>query len=258
MMNGIAKQAAFYRGYLADESSLVPLTILLAAAVPLWLLVYLVGAAADTRQDTYAASASYAPDRQAADFLVRCAALSPRFPVPLCDGRKQKDASMPYVDLKIPEPAADEIFDVLGPRIRFLTALSNHDDDYCLIAGVVPAGVVVPVHSHPERETFYVLEGEIEGLMDKRWATFGAGDVVDVPGGLRHAWRNTSGAPAQMLCVTPMRLGRFFRDIAVPLALATQGPPTPADLQRMVGLTEAYGYWLGGPADNAAVGISIG
>jgi hypothetical protein len=55
-----------------------------------------------------------------------------------------------------------------------------------------------------------------------------------------------------------MRSGRFFRDIALPVALATQGPPTPADLQRMVGLTEAYGYWLGSPADNADVGISIG
>ena len=43
-MNGIANQAAFYRGYQADERSLVPLTILVAAAVPLWLLVYLVGA----------------------------------------------------------------------------------------------------------------------------------------------------------------------------------------------------------------------
>ena len=42
-MNGIANQAAFYRGYQADERNLVPLTILLAAAVPLWLLVYLVG-----------------------------------------------------------------------------------------------------------------------------------------------------------------------------------------------------------------------
>jgi hypothetical protein len=44
IMKRIAKQAAFYRGYQADECSLVPLTILLAAAVPLWLLVYLVGA----------------------------------------------------------------------------------------------------------------------------------------------------------------------------------------------------------------------
>ena len=45
-MNGIEKQAAFYRGYLTDDRSLIPLTIVLAAGVALWLLVYLVGAVA--------------------------------------------------------------------------------------------------------------------------------------------------------------------------------------------------------------------
>ena len=41
-MNGIEKQAAFYRGYLIDDRSLAPLTTALAAVVSLWLLVYLV------------------------------------------------------------------------------------------------------------------------------------------------------------------------------------------------------------------------
>jgi len=40
-MNGIEKQAAFYRGYLIDDRSLAPLTAALATIVSLWLLVYL-------------------------------------------------------------------------------------------------------------------------------------------------------------------------------------------------------------------------
>jgi hypothetical protein len=43
------------------------------------------------------------------------------------------------------DAGANETLDVLGPRIRFLTALSRKDDEYCLIAGAVPAGVVVPI-----------------------------------------------------------------------------------------------------------------
>ena len=43
-MNGIEKQAAFYRGYLIDDRSLAPLTTALATIVGLWLLVYVVGA----------------------------------------------------------------------------------------------------------------------------------------------------------------------------------------------------------------------
>jgi hypothetical protein len=45
-MNGIEKQAAFYRGYLPHERSLAPLTIMLTSVVALWLIVYLVAAVA--------------------------------------------------------------------------------------------------------------------------------------------------------------------------------------------------------------------
>jgi hypothetical protein len=38
------KPSAFYRGYLPDDCSLIPLTIVLATIVALWLLVYLAGA----------------------------------------------------------------------------------------------------------------------------------------------------------------------------------------------------------------------
>ena len=43
-MNGIEKQAAFYRGYLIDDRSLAPLTTALAAIAGLWLIVYAVSA----------------------------------------------------------------------------------------------------------------------------------------------------------------------------------------------------------------------
>ena len=38
-MTSIGKQAAFYRGYLPDDRSLVPLTVLLSTTLALWLLV---------------------------------------------------------------------------------------------------------------------------------------------------------------------------------------------------------------------------
>ena len=50
-MNGIGKQAAFYRGYLPDDRSLVPLTVLLSMTLALWLLVYLVAGVVEADQD---------------------------------------------------------------------------------------------------------------------------------------------------------------------------------------------------------------
>jgi hypothetical protein len=53
-MTWIGKQAAFYRGYLPDDRSLVPLTVLLSTTLALWLLVYLVAAVAEAHQDARA------------------------------------------------------------------------------------------------------------------------------------------------------------------------------------------------------------
>ena len=41
-MRWIEKQARYYQGYLADERSLFPVIILLANAVAIWLLAYLI------------------------------------------------------------------------------------------------------------------------------------------------------------------------------------------------------------------------
>ena len=151
-----------------------------------------------------------------------------------------------------------DTLDVLGPQIQFLTELSDNDEDYCLIKGSVLPGVVVPIHSHPERETFYILGGEVQGLWEDRWISLGAGDIFDVPGGLKHGWRNASSMPAILLIVVPIRLGRFLREISRPAETASQGAPKPADFQRLLEIARAYGYWVGSPADNAAVGISLG
>jgi hypothetical protein len=51
---------------------------------------------------------------------------------------------MLLASLESTSKTASEVLDVLGPRIQFLTALSDNDQDYCLIRGTVPVGVVVP------------------------------------------------------------------------------------------------------------------
>ncbi len=166
--------------------------------------------------------------------------------------------SLPNLKATLSKVDGNEILDVLGPLVQFLTGVSDSDEDYCLMRGTVPAGVVVPLHSHAERETFYVLEGVVQGLWEDHWITLGGGDVFDVPGGLKHGWRNVSGASVSLLFVVPMRLGRFFRDIGRSVTMASQSAPGPADFQRLLEIAHTYGYWLGSPADNAAVGLSFG
>jgi quercetin dioxygenase-like cupin family protein len=139
------------------------------------------------------------------------------------------------------------------PGNRYLTELTDGDGDYCVMQCTLPPGVIVPLHSHADRETFYVIDGHPDAFLGDRWQTLGPGDVFDAQDGIRHAWRNSSGATVSMLCVTTMRMGRFLRDAAVGRASADPAK----DAQRFLKLVQEHGYWLASPEENAAIGLTI-
>jgi mannose-6-phosphate isomerase-like protein (cupin superfamily) len=63
----------------------------------------------------------------------------------------------------------------LGPR--YLTSLSLPPEDYCLLIGEIPAGAIVPLHSHFDRETFYVLSGEMNFYDGASWQVLHQGRI---------------------------------------------------------------------------------
>ena len=96
---------------------------------------------------------------------------------------------------RIAEESLGPAVDVLGPTIEFITPPSRDDDSaLCVLRGVVPPGVTVPMHSHEDAEDFYILAGTQEVLTQHpeglEWAHARAGDYVRVPPGTMHAHRN--------------------------------------------------------------------
>lgn len=58
------------------------------------------------------------------------------------------------------------LLDVFGPTVEFLTS-PEETASYCVMIGTVPRGVSVPLHSHPDPESFYLLSGIIEVLSQR-------------------------------------------------------------------------------------------
>lgn len=148
-----------------------------------------------------------------------------------------------------------EFLDVLGPRIQHVTELSD-DQTYCVMKGEIGPGVIVPIHSHEDRETFFVLSGEIEAWTGDDWEVFRVGDTADIPGNRKHAWRNSSSENVTLPIATTMKMGEFFNEIGRPADSVPPGPPELAALQRFIEVS--YDYWLGTPDDNATIGLSLG
>src|ERR1700688_1952658 len=90
----------------------------------------------------------------------------------------------------------EQTFMVLGVLLQFLSTPAQINDQIGVMRGTVPSGVVIPLHSHADPEIFYVLNGSVEVFQAEGpsagWQTVNAGEVVSIPGNVRHALRNTS------------------------------------------------------------------
>jgi quercetin dioxygenase-like cupin family protein len=81
----------------------------------------------------------------------------------------------------------------------------------------VDPGGGVPPHIHPAiEEHFEVLSGRPEFLAGRKWATAAPGEVVVVPPGTRHAYRNRGDQLAHVVChaTPPSSLQEFLEDAA--------------------------------------------
>ncbi|SFO48904.1 cupin domain-containing protein [Sphingomonas sp. OK281] len=153
------------------------------------------------------------------------------------------DLDLPIVDIYV------------GPIFTYRTPVLA-DQQYCVADVSIPNGVTVPIHSHDDRETFYILSGKLEGYLDGAWHVLQAGDVFDVMSGARHALRNASGQDVSLILITTIKLGQFFIDVGR-AKTGSLPPPTPADMLHFVEVSQSYGYWMGDNADNAAIGIVL-
>ena len=157
-------------------------------------------------------------------------------------------------------PTSGVVIDALGPIVEFLISPSDESSDFCVLKGVLPAGVFVPMHRHADTEDFVVLSGTIECLKitehGHEWVSGKAGDYFHVPSNAPHAWRNVSSEPATTLITTTKKMGRFFEEIGLPWSGLPQ-MPTPEVLAHLVETSERYGYWNAPPEENAAVGLNM-
>ena len=152
------------------------------------------------------------------------------------------------------------VFEVLGASIEFLVGSEQGDEAPCILKGTIPSGVVIPLHSHDVIEIFFVLSGNIEVLIEAggkmQWVEASAGDLIEIPGNAKHAFRNRSQNPVLNLLFTTSKHGRYFQEIGRPLASVESVRP-PGEIQHLLTTAQRYGYWFASPEENASVGITL-
>jgi quercetin dioxygenase-like cupin family protein len=132
-----------------------------------------------------------------------------------------------------------------GDLYTFLVTGAESGGAYFAMEALVPAGGGPPPHTHRhEAETFYVLEGECTFRLGDDAVVAGPGDIVNVPRGTVHCFRNDGAEPARLiLTFTPAGIERFFEETLEPAPDPTQAPPDNVDevAARYVAAAPRYG-----------------
>ncbi len=115
------------------------------------------------------------------------------------------------VELEISHHYGLEKFDEFG-----LVMLTVVNRDYCKKLLVSLPGQFHPEQYHNQKEeTFHVLYGELELLLDGKPQILGPGDVVTVMPGVRHAFRSAGGAVVEEISSTHFKNDSFYTDEAI-------------------------------------------
>lgn len=138
----------------------------------------------------------------------------------------------------------------LGTLARLKLTGEQTGGRFALWEGVLPHGAAPPLHSHPQDETFYVLEGELtvwvveselaeDGADPPEWVgtrarTCRPGDAVFAPAGVAHTFRVESDTARVLFLSTPAGIEEYVRALSEParwpwLQPPPDGPRVPAE-----------------------------
>lgn len=111
-------------------------------------------------------------------------------------------------------PADNLVISAYGDEFHFHLTSAHTDGKFTLFTDITPPGGGPPPHYHArEDETFVVIAGHAEFLVDDEWIAVLAGTTLHVPKGVRHTFRNVGGLPLRQLIKTaPAGFEDFIAD----------------------------------------------
>jgi quercetin dioxygenase-like cupin family protein len=143
-----------------------------------------------------------------------------------------------------------------GERLWFLGTLATIkvpgeavDGRFALIEFLFPHGASPPLHTHPQDESYVVLDGRLTVQVGDQRLELDEGATAVVPIGVPHTFRVDSDSARVLVLSTPAGIERFVRDGSVPASSPTLPPadaprPSPEEMERVF---QAHGQVNVGP-----------
>jgi len=125
---------------------------------------------------------------------------------------------------------------VVDDLITLKARSADTDGTFALLEERTPPQGGPPPHiHHQEEEALYVLEGELESLVDERTIRASAGSFFYVPRGTLHTFKNVGTSPSRVLgVISPAGLEKFFEEVGEPATEGASAPEGPPDVEKLI------------------------
>jgi quercetin dioxygenase-like cupin family protein len=143
-----------------------------------------------------------------------------------------------------------EKFELLGVELEWKLTDTETGNRYCVLEAIVPPGVIVPPHRHPDQEAFLILEGAPEFASEQpdgrtEWCFAVPGEMINIPPMSLHGFRNPTTTDVRVIITCTPNLGRFFEDASLPFH--NENPhrhriPSLQQVERVLEIGARYGH----------------
>jgi quercetin dioxygenase-like cupin family protein len=171
-------------------------------------------------------------------------------PAPHTASENHEDPRSPALPFVHAAAGSGEALDVVGDLLVLRTKPTQEAPMLVVEATVMPGGGPPP-HTHAAEELFLVREGRLAFVTGEPGVecVAGPGDVIHVPGGRPHAYRNVGSEPARMLVVFDdgLQIVPLWLALGEPVDPETWQPLPPPPVETIVATAREYGVALVGP-----------
>jgi quercetin dioxygenase-like cupin family protein len=142
----------------------------------------------------------------------------------------------------------------LGVRMNILLSGQQTGGQFSLIEAFMPPGGDGGLHIHAhEDETLHVLAGELEVTIGDECFTLLTGETSFGPRNIPHRIRNKGAQDARVFLInSPGTFDGFVQLAGIPAGVAATrppAPPTPEQIQQLLGLAEQFGVTVLAPPE---------
>lgn len=126
---------------------------------------------------------------------------------------------------------------VLGMPLTMLCEASETKGNWSLFEEEVPLGMGPPPHHHDWDEAYYILDGQVDFLIDGQMVRSSRGDFNYLPRGTTHGFKGASDTPARVLIfAAPAHGSEFFHELNEQVRTIPDDLPKIPDIGRQHGI----------------------